>query len=60
MLRQVAIKASEVHRDLGELLRRVHASDEHLIVGRDGIPVTVLRCYPEYRKPVREYSVAAL
>ena len=59
MLRQVAIKASEGHRAFGKLLRRVYATDEHLIVERDGFPVAVLLSDQECRRLVREGPVGA-
>jgi len=59
MLRQVAIKASEGRRALGNLLRRVGPSDEHLSVKRDGFPVAILISYQEYRKLVRQRLMVA-
>ena len=47
MTRQVTIKASE-ERVLGQLLKRVHHSDEHLIVEDNGSPVAVIMSYEEY------------
>lgn len=48
MTRKATIKATEMHRRLGKLLKRVYESDEHLIVEREGYPVAVLLSYQEY------------
>ena len=50
MARQATIKATDVHRRFGKLLKRVYGSDEHLIVEREGYPVAVLMSYQEYEQ----------
>lgn len=59
MLHQVVIKASEVHRAFGKLLKRIYGSDEHLIVERDGYPVAVLLSYQEYERLRRDRALSA-
>ena len=50
MTRKSTIKATDVHRRFGKLLKRVYGSDEHLIVEREGFPVAVIMSYQEYEQ----------
>ena len=56
MARQSTIKATDVHRRFGQLLKRVYNSDEHLIVEREGYPVAVIMSYQEYDQYRRELA----
>jgi PHD/YefM family antitoxin component YafN of YafNO toxin-antitoxin module len=54
--RQATISASEGHRAVGKLLKRIYGSDEHLIVERDGFPVAVIMSYQEYEQLGRQQT----
>ena len=60
MARETVVRASDVHRAFGQLLKRIYRSDERLIVERDGFPVAVLMSYPEYESLKVEQAAAAL
>lgn len=50
---QKVIPATEVRNKLGQLLNRVHRSEEHLVVEKLGIPVAAIismRDYEQYRQ----------
>jgi prevent-host-death family protein len=48
------IKASELHRLPGEVIKRVALGNEELIVERDGYPVMVLIPYQAYQRITRD------
>jgi prevent-host-death family protein len=54
MAKRFVIKASELHRAAGKVLKRVAINDEHLVVERDGYPVAVMIPYQEYEQLMRE------
>ena len=47
MAQQATLQVSDTQR-LKELLERVHDSDEHLVIQREGAPVAVMMSYQEY------------
>ncbi len=59
MARRAVVKASELQRASGKVLKRVAVGREHLIVERDGYPVAVMLSYPEYEQLMREQAAAA-
>ncbi len=59
MSKQVTIGASESRQALNQLLERVHHTDEHLIVEREGSPVTALMSFDEYEKLRQARAIAA-
>lgn len=50
MGKKSVIKASELHREAGKVLKRVALGDEHLVVERDGYPIAVLMSYDDYEQ----------
>ena len=50
MTRQSTVKATEMHRRFGQLLKQIYGSDEHLIIEREGYPVAVMMSYQEYEQ----------
>ena len=54
--RQTTIKASELQRSSGQVLKRVANDREHLIVESDGYKVAVVVPYPDYQQLVREQA----
>src|SRR5574337_1252169 len=56
---KAVVKASELQRASGKVLRRVAVDKEHLVVERDGYPVAVIMSYPVYEAPMRERALAA-
>jgi prevent-host-death family protein len=54
MPKTAVVKASELQRASGQVLKRVALNKEHLVVERDGYPVAVMMSYPEYEQLMRE------
>jgi prevent-host-death family protein len=54
MAKTAVVKASELQRASGQVLKRVAVNKEHLVVERDGYPVAVMMSYPEYEQLMRE------
>jgi prevent-host-death family protein len=50
----VTIPATKVHRQFGEVVRRVYSSHEHFIVEKDGLPVAVIISMAEYEAFIKE------
>jgi prevent-host-death family protein len=50
----VTIPATQAHRQLGELIRRVHSGKEHFVVEKDGLPVAALISINEYQQLMQE------
>ena len=53
---QATIKASELQRSSGQVLKRVANDREHLIVESGGYKVAVMVPYPDYEQLVREQA----
>ncbi len=51
---QATIKASQLQRSSGQVLKRVANNREHLIVESGGYKVAVMVPYPDYEQLVRE------
>lgn len=56
---QATVSATEVRRRFGEMLKRAHNEDEHLIVERDGFPLAVIVPYNDYQSLMREHALRA-
>lgn len=54
MAKTAVVKASELQRASGKLLKRAALGQEHLVVERDGYPVAVMMSYQEYEQLMRE------
>jgi prevent-host-death family protein len=50
----VTIAATQAHRQLGELIRRVYSGKEHFVVEKDGLPVAALISITEYEQFLHE------
>lgn len=57
MVSRVVIKASELHRATGKVLKRVAVENEHMVVERDGYPVAVMISYQEYERLMRDRAL---
>jgi prevent-host-death family protein len=53
---QATVSATEVRRRFGEMLKRAHNKEEHLIVERDGFPLAVIVPYDDYQVFMREHA----
>lgn len=53
------IRASDLQRSSGKVLKRVAVGNEHLIIERAGYPVAVLLSYQEYEALMRDRALAA-
>jgi prevent-host-death family protein len=56
--KQNIVRMTELHRQLGQVIRRVALSDEHFVVEKGGLPVAVMMSYQEYRELMRERALA--
>ena len=52
-VKQETIKASELQRSSGKVLKRIANDGEHLIVESDGYKVAVMLPYPDYQLLIR-------
>lgn len=59
MAKTAVVKASELQRASGKVLKRVALGKQHLIVERDGYPVAVLLSYQEFEQLMRQHALAA-
>ena len=59
MATTAVVKASELQRASGKILKRAALGKEHLVVERDGYPVAVMMSYQEYELLMRERAAAA-
>ncbi|MEJ2263315.1 MAG: type II toxin-antitoxin system Phd/YefM family antitoxin [Anaerolineales bacterium] len=57
--KQKVIPMTELHRQLGRVIRKVALSDEHFVVEKGGLPVAVLMSYHEYEQIIREVALNA-
>ena len=56
---QAVIKASELQRSSGKILKRVAVGNEHLVIERAGYPVAVMISFQEYEELMRDRALAA-
>ena len=56
---QAVIKASELQRSSGKVLKRVAVGNEHLVIERAGYPVAVMISFQEYEALMRDRALAA-
>ena len=59
MATMAVVKASELQRASGKILKRAALGKEHLVVERDGYPVAVMLSYQEYEQLMRERALKA-
>ncbi len=48
--KQTVIRMAELHRKLGQVIRKVAGSDAHFVVEKGGVPVVALLSLPEYER----------
>lgn len=53
-LRQAVLQITDLHRRLGQVIRRVALSNEHFVVEKGGLPVAVLMSFNEYERLMRD------
>ncbi|MCZ7673639.1 MAG: type II toxin-antitoxin system Phd/YefM family antitoxin, partial [Chloroflexi bacterium] len=58
MSTQAVIKASELQRSSGKVLKRAAVSNEHLVIERAGYPVAVMISFQEYEALMRDRALA--
>ncbi len=58
MTKKATIKATELQRASGKILKRAAIGGEHLVVERDGYPVAVMMSYQEYEQLMQERAAA--
>jgi prevent-host-death family protein len=56
-IRQTVLRMTQLHRQLGQVIRRVARSDEHFVVEKGGLPVAVLLSMQEYERLISELRV---
>jgi prevent-host-death family protein len=56
--KQNIVRMTELHRHLGQVIRKVALSDEHFVVEKGGLPVAVMMSYQEYKELMRERALA--
>jgi prevent-host-death family protein len=56
-IRQTVVRMTQLHRQLGQVIRRVARSDEHFVVEKGGLPVAVLLSMQEYERLITELRV---
>ena len=50
------VHMTEMHRQLGQVIRKVALSDEHFVVEKGGLPVAVMLSMSEYERLVKEWK----
>ena len=55
-LKQNVVHMTELHRQLGQVIRKVALSDEHFVVEKGGLPVAVMLSMPEYDRLIKEWK----
>ena len=53
-IKRNVLHMTELHRQLGQVIRKVALSDEHFVVEKGGLPVAVMLSKPEYDRLVKE------
>lgn len=56
---QAVIKASDLQRSSGKVLKRVALGNEHLVIERAGYPVAVMISFQEYEALMQDRALAA-
>ena len=51
------IQITELHRQLGKVIRKVALSDEHFVVEKGGLPVAVMMSMKEYERIVMDWRL---
>ena len=51
------IQVTELHRQLGKVIRKVALSDEHFVVEKGGLPVAVMMSMKEYERLVIDWKL---
>lgn len=55
-IKQNVVHMTELHRQLGQVIRKVALSDEHFVVEKGGLPVAVMLSMPEYDRLLKEWK----
>lgn len=59
MIAKDVVKASDLQRSSGKILKRVAVGNEHLVIERAGYPVAVMISFHEYEALMRDRALAA-
>jgi len=57
-IRQTVVRVTELHRRLGQIIRRVVLSNEHFVIEKGGLPVVVLLSMSEYEQLIKDRKLA--
>ncbi len=55
-IKQNVLHMTELHRQLGQVIRKVALSDEHFVVEKGGLPVAVMLSMSEYERLLKEWK----
>jgi prevent-host-death family protein len=50
------LRMTELHRQLGQVIRKVALSDEHFVVEKGGLPVAVMLSMSEYERLIKAWK----
>ena len=56
-IKQNVVQITELHRQLGKVIREVVLSGEHFVVEKGGLPVAVMMSVPEYERLVIDWKL---
>jgi prevent-host-death family protein len=59
MITKDVVKASDLQRSSGKILKRVAVGNEHLVIERGGYPVAVMISFQEYEALMQDRALAA-
>ena len=59
MITKDVVKASDLQRSSGKILKRVAVGNEHLVIERAGYPVAVMISFREYEALMQDRALAA-
>ncbi len=51
------VQVTELHRQLGQFIRKVALSEEHFVVEKGGLPVAVMMSMKEYERLVKDWKL---
>lgn len=57
IIKKSVVHMTELHRQLGQVIRQVALGDEHNIVEKGGLPVAALLPMAEYERLVRDWKL---
>jgi len=55
-IKRNVLHMTELHRQLGQVIRKVALSDEHFVVEKGGLPVAVMLSMSEYERLIKAWK----